>query len=140
MHALVDPFDPRYWIDDEREWRIYGDDRAQVWAIVDRDDWEFFTRYKWTTKRSRGGPDGKLYLRRAVGENAGGQRLRTFTLYLHIEIMKRTGVPQPSPAHRIVDHRNGNSLNCRKLNLRWATPTMNARNVFGQYPYDLMEG
>lgn len=113
------------------ERRIYGDDNAQVYAVVDEEDYWHFTKYKWTTKKSRGGPEGKFYLRRAVGENANNIRLRTYTLYLHIEIMKRKDLERPCSAHTLVDHRDGKSLNCRRSNLRWATPTMNNRNRFG---------
>ncbi len=140
MHALIDPFDPRYWQDEEREWRIYGDNNAQTWAVVDRDDWEYFSRWRWCWKRSNHRKVEKLYLRRAVGENLDGQRLRTFSLYLHVEIMKRSGIQPPSPFHTLVDHRNGDSMLCRKFNLRWATPRMNAKNLYGQYPTDLLEG
>lgn len=128
---MQDWADPNTWDLSLLERRIYGDDNAQVYAIVDEEDYWHFTKYKWTTKRSRGGPEGKFYLRRAVGENANGMRLKTFTLYLHVEIMKRKDPVRPCVAHTLVDHRDGQSLNCRRSNLRWATPTMNNRNRFG---------
>lgn len=58
---------------------------------------------------------------------SAGKRL----LWLHKEVLIRAGVPQPSPLHRIGDHKNGVRLDCRRSNLRWATPKMNANNIHG---------
>jgi hypothetical protein len=86
---------------------------------------------------SRGGR--KFYaVRSAHRQIAGKRHCRTF--YLHVEIHKRTGVPPPSAAHIIVDHRDGDSFNCRRSNLRWATYSMNSMNTFGRIPHDLIEG
>lgn len=57
---------------------------------------------------------------------------KTRKLYLHVEIKKRTGIPPPTPLHRIVDHSDGNEFNCRRSNLVWATPRQNRANLFGQ--------
>lgn len=131
---MIDFLNPNNWDLSLPERRIYGDDNAQVYAVVDEEDYWYFTKYKWTIKKSN---ERKLYLRRAVGENADGLRLRTFTLYLHIEIMKRKNPNRPCPKHTLVDHRDGDSMNCRRRNLRWATPLMNNRNRFG---IDAVEG
>lgn len=141
MHAPIDPFDPRFWPSDEdREWRIYGTDDARVHAIVDREDWEYFSRWLWTPKRSRGGEWGKFYLRRAVNRYENGRRVKVDSLYLHIEIMKHSGIKPPTLLHTVVDHRDGDSLNCRRTNLRWVTPQMNRLNLNGCYSHDLIEG
>lgn len=121
---------------------MYGDDRESLWAVVDEEDYHFLVKYRWcpNVKKSRRNPlKTKTYLRRSIGENQDGQRLRTFSVYLHIEIMKRTGILPPSPAHIITDHRDGDTMNCRRSNLRWATHSMNSRNLFGCEPYDLEE-
>jgi hypothetical protein len=130
MLMRSDPFDPNTWQPTDHEFRIYGDDNAQTWAVVDENDYHWAVQWRWCWKRS---PCGKRYLRRAVGENSNGLRLRTFTLYLHVEIMKRTSKP-PTGDHKLVDHRNGNSHDNRRRNLRWATYSMNSKNLFGLYP------
>jgi hypothetical protein len=136
MLAPSDPWDPNTWQPTDHEFRIYGDDQAQTWAVVDEIDYHWAIQWRWNWKRS---PCGKMYLRRAVGENANGQRLRTYTLYLHVEILKRTGVQPPSPLHTIADHRDSNSHNNRRNNLRWLTPKQNGRNRFGRHATDLFE-
>lgn len=139
----LDMWDPRTWGSCSHEHRIYGDDRAQTWAIVDEEDYQWALQWCWclNIKKSRGNPlKTKAYMRRAVGENANGQRLRTYTVYLHLEILKRSGAIPPSDQHIIGDHRNGHSLDCRRSNLRWATHSMNSRNVHGRYAKDLVDG
>ena len=59
--------------------------------------------------------------------NAGGKHA---LIWLHKEILRRVG-PPPSPAHTVGDHMNGNSLDNRRSNLRWATVTENNRNKYG---------
>jgi len=137
-----DPFDPTLWVDDAHEFRIYGDAMAQTWAVVDEVDYQWAIAWRWcrNIKKSRGNPDKiKIYMRRAVGDNANGVRLRTETVYLHIEILRRTGATPPTKFHTICDHRDGDTMNCRRSNLRWATHSMNSLNRFGAYPYDLVE-
>ena len=133
---MIDPFDPNTWGPSNHEFRIYGDDNAQTWAVIDEQDYQWAVQWRWCWKTSR---CGKLYLRRAVGENANGLRLRTTTLYLHVEIMKRTGILAPSEHFKLVDHRDGNSQNNKRSNLRWATYSMNSKNLFGQRSHDLLE-
>lgn len=138
-----DMWDPNTWDLSEPERRIYGDDKASIWAIVDEIDYEWAQRYRWcpNVKKSRGDPTKtKTYLRRAVGENHQGIRLRTYTLYLHTEILKRAEPNPPSKRHVIADHRDGVEMNCRRSNLRWATHSMNSFNRFGSMPHDLVEG
>lgn len=112
----------------QHDHRIYGNDHGSVWASVSEEDYQWAIKWRWCPKRS---PCGKLYLRRAVGENANNQRLRTYTLYLHVEILKRKGDEPASEHHNLVDHLDGDSLNCRRDNLRWATRVQNNRNRFG---------
>jgi hypothetical protein len=109
------------------EHRIYGDDNASVWAVVDAEDYAYFSQWRWCPTKACRIARRKTYLRRQIGNR---------TLYLHVEIMQRVE-PAPSPAHIIVDHMNGNSLDCRRANLRWATPSQNAKNKFGSYTRQL---
>lgn len=120
-------------IDPNWEYRIYGDDRASVWAVVDEVDYQWAIQWRWNPKRFR----GKVYLRRAVNKYAEGVRIGAATLYLHIEIMRRSGVIPLSDQHVLVDHRNGDSLDCRRHNLRWATSSINRINRGGSHAHDL---
>lgn len=136
MLYRVDVFDPNSWgSSSTHEFRIYGDDSAQTWALVDEDDYHHFVRWRWNPKPNK---NGALYLRRAAGgsRRKGDPRDPVYTVYLHVEIMIRTGISQPSAKHALVDHKNGNSLDCRRENLRWATPRENRLNVYGnQFRY-----
>ena len=121
------------------EYRIYGDDRGDVYALVDYEDYQWATSWRWNPKPGR--TRAKLYLRRAV--SFAGRRFdpngpQTYTLYLHVEIMKRTGLLPPTPEHTLVDHRNSNSLDCRRANLRWVTRYQNNINVNGRYATDFL--
>lgn len=145
MLSLADDWDPNLWSLPE-PCRIYGDDRAEISALVSIEDYQWALQWQWSPKWSRGGR--KVYLRRNVQElraNLGvcpetGRRLRDRTqrtLFLHIAIMERMGDPQPTPDHVIVDHRNGDGLDCQRHNLRWATVGMNNRNINGKHAYTL---
>lgn len=106
--------------------RIYGDRDCTVWVVVDPQDM-VFTRWLWHVNEPHPTRNGKKrYFRRSTG--AGG-RYRP-PLYLHVEIMKRIE-PPPSRKHTLVDHVDGNEWNCRRSNLRWATPAMNRANLKG---------
>lgn len=112
------------------EHRIYADDYECVYAIVDEDDYQFFSQWRWHTVANSTGK--KLYLRRVTGRAD-----HSTPIYLHVAIHKRRGIRKPSKFHTMVDHQNGDSLYCRKYNLRWATPKMNRRNRLGQAELDI---
>lgn len=94
----------------------------QIETLLSPEDFEWAaSRGNWfVTHGNR--RDGKSYVVRSEGGRL---------LFLHKAVLLRSGTPQPCPEHRIGDHRDGNSLNNQRHNLRWATPAMNARNRFG---------
>jgi hypothetical protein len=78
-------------------------------AIVDVEDYEWLSQYKWHASVSG---DGMVYAKRQV---------RRHDVLMHRMIM------QP-PSGMVVDHINGNGLDNRRCNLRICTPAVNARN------------
>ena len=92
--------------------RIYlGEDE---WTIVEPADYYRLGNIKWCL----GGHRTKLY---AIGgvRNENGKGIEI--VYLHREVMN-------APKGRIVDHKNGNSLDNRRANLRLATRSQNCQN------------
>jgi len=82
------------------------------WAIVDEKDYEQYGNFEWFGKNSR----GHTYAVRFVSSGKG-----TRTISLHREIME-------APAGLLVDHKNGNSQDDRRANLRLATRFQNGCN------------
>ena len=137
MLAPQDFWDPNTWTDPE-PCRIYGDAQCETFGLVSPEDYPFLVQWRWCWKHDK--RTGKKYLRRAIGEDQNGMRLRTWTLYLHVAVAKRANLPRLTEFHKIVDHRDGDSTNCTRENLRYVTPTMNAKNLWGRYARDLIEG
>lgn len=90
-------------------------------AIVDAEDYERFGRFKWFAS----GPEKYPYAVRAIYFK-GGEKI---TLYLHREIIIASGGEAAKNGRILVDHINGNVLDDRKVNLRWATKSENAANM-----------
>lgn len=82
--------------------------------MVDDADYERVSQYKWHAHRDMTTPD---IFRACRHVPLGGSK----TIELSVELMgKRPGF--------IIDHKNRNSLDCRRGNLRWATLQQNCRN------------
>jgi HNH endonuclease len=137
---LGDWADPRLWpLDAPREPVVYlSDTDASLVALLDPVDWDWARRHKWgfVTSNMRKNGREKFYACRTV--MAAGRTF--FRVYLHKEVVLRAHGDPPTSAHTIGDHRDGNSLDCRRDNLRWATPSMNRMNIDGRFPWDLFDG
>lgn len=142
--AALDFFDPNTWEFEDYEYRVYADNNANDYAVVDQIDYQFLIQWCWKLKQSRvhkGTKKPKIYLARSDSEFLGadeyidGKRIRnriTRTVYLHTVVMERTGIPKPKTNKQIiVDHADGDGFNCRRSNLRWATISFNNKNRFG---------
>lgn len=102
--------------------RVYLTNDLSVWCIVDAADAVFVTQWRWQFTWDR--HKRKRYATRSPGKVGGVRR----KIYLHKLLLNHWGVPQPSEKHTIGDHEDGDSLNNRRGNLSWATPSMNAQN------------
>jgi len=121
--ALSD--DPNTWMEAPHECRIYGDDRAQTWCVVDYEDYQWALQWKWHINEPHKNRNGtKRYFRRS---QSNGRRYMP-PIYLHVEILKRAKKRKRTRLHHMADHKDGDEFNCRRDNLRWATVGMNNRN------------
>ena len=53
--------------------------------------------------------------------------------FLHVMVMKLSGIKAPSKRHNLVNHIDGNEWNCRLSNLEWATAVSNRRRSKQKY-------
>lgn len=118
------------------EFCIWLDDREYLFAVVDEIDWHWAKQWRWHARPDKHG--NKFYACRQQTLRNNGHRTNA-SLYLHVEIMKRTGIKPRSPAFTMADHRSGCEFDCTRKNLRWATPSMNRRNIRGALAFDLEE-
>jgi hypothetical protein len=84
-------------------------------AIVDDEDFERLNQFKWiATERKSQGKWYAIRSSRAPGMTSADRKMDRHILDV--------------PAGFVVDHKNGNGLDCRRGNLRLATYTQNAQN------------
>lgn len=126
---------------------VWLDPNNGIYAVVDNEDYAFAQSWLWTAVSCKSGPRRtvKFYARRTVSIYLGpeGERhasRRTLNIWLHKEILLRAKGPPPSKAATIGDHRSGQSLDCRRCNLKWSTSSENRRNLFGSASHQLHLG
>jgi hypothetical protein len=85
-----------------------------LFALIDRDDWKL-AAIKWRALRSS---TGSFYAYKTV---TFGRTETHRVIYLHREVMRALDDQE-------VDHRDGDTLDCRKQNLRLADRASNAAN------------
>ena len=152
--AFLDFFDPNTWSRDDFEYRIYADDYANDYAIVDEIDYQYLAQWRWKLCFSRihaGTKRPKAYLGRSVptiigkdykDENGKRKQQRIVsTVFLHQVVMTRKGDIKPISNKKIViDHANGKEFDCRRSNLRYTTIGFNNMNKFGSHERMLIGG
>lgn len=109
-------------------------DRFDITALVSEEDHRWAMQWRWSFKWAAGAKANKggcIYAYRQI-RIAG----RKETLWLHREVTWRAYGKPPSERH-MADHWNGDTLDCRRGNLRWATPSENAKNRLGQLAREL---
>lgn len=124
----TDGLDPTTWEPREPA-RLYLDNRLERYALLDEIDFVWASRWRWYAKHEK--RRRKLYACRNAKTGGGHADRTNFTVRLHVEIMKRKEPKpeRPDGAVLIPDHVNGNSLDCRRENLVWATYSENARSA-----------
>lgn len=100
---------------------VWLDAACEVFCTVSPEDYHWAISYRWMWRWDR--TKRKKYAVRNTWRDG-----RRVTLYMHKEILDRAGEKQPSEAHTIGDHGNGQSLCNERWNLSWATLSMNRRN------------
>lgn len=119
MKSEQHPDDPTR---EPHECRIYGDDMAQTWAVVDEKHYQWAIQWRWHINKPHPSRNGKKqYFVRSL---SNGDRYIP-KLYLHVEIMKRADIAPPDQFHTIVGHKDDDEWNCKEENLEWVTPRQN---------------
>jgi hypothetical protein len=83
-------------------------------ALIDDEEYEKRSKHKWTAVK------GKRTVYAYRGSKLAGRIPYQKNLYLHREIMD-------APDDMLVDHIDGNGLNCQKSNMRLVSSLQNAR-------------
>lgn len=94
-------------------------ERTGISALVDAVDYEWLSEFRWNI-----GWHAKTRWKFYAKRNVGRARL---TVYMHREILMRsTGCSYEFACAHHGHHRNGQSLDDRRINLEWLLPEQNA--------------
>lgn len=104
---------------------VWIDPDNNIFVLVSAEDYEWVMQWRWHTTPNKN--KTKLYATRMTGTRKQGVRFQK-KIYLHKDILLRTELKPRTKKHKLGDHINGDSLDCRRENLRWATHSMNNRN------------
>jgi HNH endonuclease len=100
---------------------VFLDQHCEVFCLVSPEDHAFVTQWRWSWKWN-------LHKRKRYAYRTSWRDGRRCSIYLHKALLNHWRVRQPSEAHTIGDHIDGDSTNNQRDNLRWATPSENAKN------------
>lgn len=122
-----DIWDPRWWPSDVPYRPITVSQCGSIFAVVDLIDYEWALQWAWGHKLNSRGK--KVYPYRVSCRTSQGEE-RNRSIFLHIAILERFK-KRPWRNDIIGDHRDGNTLNCRRSNLRWVDRRFNNLNING---------
>ena len=105
--------------------KIFLDKHCTIFCTVDAADFAWLIKWKWSWTKDRTGK--KLYATRMTRSRKDNPK--QIKVYMHKAILNHHKVEQPSEAHTIGDHGDGDSLMNTLGNLSWATPSMNRRTA-----------
>lgn len=87
--------------------------------LIDEENLYLFDKYRWYPHLI----SGKFYIQRTIYlDKIKSKKSKRRTIFLHREIM------QPTNSKEFIDHKNGNTLDNRKMNLRLTNARGNNRN------------